>query len=181
MMILGGGAPASIAIPLPDEAARAATDEEVTLPGTHLLRFVAAGDLGDTRRDVVLVALFAAAGFETPNQLRVPGEDGAFSAGFTKAESVVVGDAPSGARAAVQKARLRVVVSATIRLRPQFRRRTFCDRMITPCSTNDAPTSQAQNSDVGSALRAKRETILVTPSCCSRSARGSQRFQPKLL
>lgn len=155
MMILGGGAPASIAIPLSDDAARAAAEEEATLPATHLLpRVDAADDLGDTGRDATLAALFAAAGFETPNQLRVRGEDGAFTTGFTKAESVVVGGAPSGARAAVQQARLRVVVSATSRLRPQFRRRTFCDRMITPCSSNRAPTLEAQNSEERCGVRA---------------------------
>lgn len=102
MMILGGGAPASIAIPLPDDAAQVA-EAEVTLPANHLhllLRLVATDDLGDTGRATTLVALFAAAGFETPNQLRVPGDDGAFTTGFTKAGSVVVGGAPSGARAA---------------------------------------------------------------------------------
>lgn len=97
MMILGGGAPASIAIPLPDDAAQAA--EEVALPASHLhllLRLVATDDLGDTGRAATLVALFAAAGFETPNQLRVPGDDGVFTTECTKAESVLVGGAPSG-------------------------------------------------------------------------------------
>lgn len=170
MMILGGGAPASIAMPLPEDAAQ--EEEDPTLSDSHLLpRSVATDDdLGDTGRDA---AVLAAAGFETPNQLRVPADDGALTTGLTKAESVLVRGPPSGASAAaVQQARLSVAVSATNRLRPQFRRRTFCDRMIVVRRvqpTTLAPTlQQAQNSKERYelfAMSAERDALLEVRYC----------------
>ena len=171
MMILGGGAPASMTMPLPEDAAQ---EDAVTLRDSHLLlRSVATDDdLGGTGRDAILVAELAAVGFETPNQLRVPGDDGALTTGLTKAESVLGGEPPSGARAAaVQQARLSVVVSVTNRLRPQFRRRTFCDRIIMRRlqPTTTPPTlQQAQSSKERCrlfAVSAKRDALLEVIYC----------------
>lgn len=123
MMILGGGDPASIAIPLFRDAARA--EQEVLLPESHTppllpVYLLATTDLCDNGREEIAVSI--AAGLLTPNQLRVPDDDGACTTGFTKAESVVGGDLPSGAEAAAQQAKLSAVVSAKVSM--QIRRRT---------------------------------------------------------